>query len=96
MILISGPVIARLDLRTRKSAHEHIRWGHYGPVHEIRGVLYVELSSVEARMGCKLPIEQLELAAEGRPGSLLTLPEAEPMEAPRGPYSVEEEARQPA
>ncbi len=47
-------------------------------------------------MGCKLPIEQLELAAEGKPGSLLTLPEAEPMEAPRGPYSVEEEARQPA
>jgi hypothetical protein len=74
MIWISGPVIAGLELRTRKSAHEHIRRGSYGEAREVSGVLYVALPGVEARKGRKVAPEQLALAADGKPGRILTLP----------------------
>jgi hypothetical protein len=73
MILVSGPAIAKLVLRTRKSAHEHIRRGSYGAVREIDGVLYAELGGVEARLGRKFSPEQLERARDGKPGRVLTL-----------------------
>ena len=52
MVLISGPVIAKLALRTRKWAHEHMRRGTFGPLTvDSSGVLFAELSSVERRLG---------------------------------------------
>jgi hypothetical protein len=78
MILVSGPAIAKLVMRTRKSAHEHIRRGSYGTVREIDGVLYAELGSIEARLGRTFSPEQLELARDGKPGRVLTVLEMEP------------------
>jgi hypothetical protein len=49
MVLISGPVIAKLALRTRKWAHEHMRRGTFGPLTvDSYGVLYADLIAVSA------------------------------------------------
>ena len=79
MILISGPAIAKLSLRTRKSAHEHMRRGSFGPILEHGGILYARLPDVERRLGTTFSEGQLALAADGKLGRILTI--AEPQEA---------------
>jgi hypothetical protein len=73
MTLISGPVIAKLALCTRKWAHEHLRRGTFGPVIEHSGVLYAEVSNVERALGETLPQAQLVQAAGGKPDRILTI-----------------------
>ncbi|MDI1343335.1 MAG: hypothetical protein PSV22_04425 [Pseudolabrys sp.] len=65
MVLISGPAIARLNLRTRKWAFQAIRRGDFGPVSTHRGVLFVTLDAVQSRIGMTFSDAQIESAAEG-------------------------------
>jgi hypothetical protein len=59
MILVSGPVIARLNSRTRKWAHEHLRHGSFGlTVTAPNGMLYAELPAVEAHLGTTFDMAQ--------------------------------------
>jgi hypothetical protein len=72
MTLISGPVIARLFLRTRKWAHAEMRRGSFGPVTEgPGGVLYARVADVEAYAGMNFVAAQIALAAGGVPGRLI-------------------------
>jgi hypothetical protein len=50
--LVSGPLIAKLCLRTRKWSHERLRAGSFGPVIERNGILFAELRGVAAMIGC--------------------------------------------
>jgi hypothetical protein len=79
MILISGPVIAKLCLRTRKWAHARLRLGSFGVVVEHAGVLFAPLSGVEAYAGTTFTEDQLALAAGGKPDRILTI--TDPQEA---------------
>jgi hypothetical protein len=65
MILVSGPVIAKLCLRTRKWAHEHLRRGSFGRVLEHNGVLFAELREIEQHVGTTF--DQAQIVAAGRP-----------------------------
>ena len=78
MILISGPVIAKLCLRTRKWAHGRLRLGSFGDIVEHHGVLFAALPGVEAYTGTTFTEEQMALAAGGKPDRILTI--AEPQE----------------
>jgi hypothetical protein len=73
MILISGPVIAKLCLHTRKWAHEHLRRGSFGPVTEHNGVLYAPLPNVERHAGETFSETRLALAVDGKPDRVLTI-----------------------
>ncbi len=78
MVLISGPVIAKLALRTRKWAHEHMRRGTFGPLTvDSCGVLFAELSSVESRLGGPITRAQLDRAAGGISARIITIPDIE-------------------
>jgi hypothetical protein len=70
MILISGPTIAALRLRTRMAKNLAMRRGEYGPSFMIDGVRYVRLDEVERRTALKFSNQQLSAAA-GLPGRLL-------------------------
>jgi hypothetical protein len=59
IVFVSGPVIARLALRTRKWAHEHLRRGSFGPVFEQNGVLFAGLDRVEKRCGRQFSYAQI-------------------------------------
>jgi hypothetical protein len=63
--LISGPLIAKLCLRTRKWSHELMRAGRFGPVVERNGVLFAELAGVEQHLG--LSFDERQITAIGRP-----------------------------
>jgi hypothetical protein len=63
--LVSGPLIAKLCLRTRKWSHELMRAGSFGPVIERNGVLFAELAAVEQHLG--LSFDQAQIVAAGRP-----------------------------
>jgi hypothetical protein len=79
MVLISGPVIAKLALRARKWAHEHMRRGSFGPLTvDSSGVLYADLAAVERRLGGP-PITraQLEGAVGGISARIITIPDIE-------------------
>jgi hypothetical protein len=65
MTLVSGPLIARLCLRTRKWSHERMRAGSFGPVIERNGALFAELAAVEAHVG--VSFDQAQIVAAGRP-----------------------------
>ncbi len=80
MILISGPVIAKLAFRTRKWAHAHLRRGSFGPVTVINGVLYAEQRGVEREVGETFSAARLALAAQGKPDRILAI-SVEPQEA---------------
>jgi hypothetical protein len=76
MVLISGPVIAKLALRTRKWSHESLRRGDFGPVTSgSGGVLYADLAAVERRLGG--PITRAQLAAGGIAARIITIPDEE-------------------
>jgi hypothetical protein len=78
MILISGPVIANLALRTRKWSHEHMRRGSFGSLTvDSSGVLFAELSGVERRLGGPITQAQLDRAAGGIAGRIITVPDIE-------------------
>jgi hypothetical protein len=77
MILISGPTIAALRLRTRMAENLAMRRGEYGPSYVIDGVRYVRLDGVERRTSLKFSDEQLSAAAGGLPGRLLEIDEVE-------------------
>lgn len=77
MILISGPAIARLCLRTRKWAHEHLRRQSFGPVIEHNGIIFAQLPEVESHIGQRFTAEQLKAAAAGYPDRILKI---EPVE----------------
>ena len=78
MVLISGPVIAKLALRTRKWAHEHMRRGTFGPLTvDSFGVLYADLATVERRLGGPITPAQLERAAGGISARIITIPDIE-------------------
>jgi hypothetical protein len=78
MVLISGPVIAKLALRTRKWAHEHMRRGSFGPLTvDGCGVLFADLGAVERRLGGPITQTQLERAAGGNPARVITIPDQE-------------------
>jgi hypothetical protein len=79
MVLISGPVIAKLCLHTRKWAHARLRLGSFGAIVEHDGVLFAPLSGVEAYAGTTFSEDQLAVAAGGKPDRILTV--AEPQEA---------------
>jgi hypothetical protein len=71
--LVSGSLIARLCLHTRKWAHEHLRRGSFGPVIERNGVLFAELAGVEQHLG--LSFDQAQIVAAGRPDQYVILNE---------------------
>jgi hypothetical protein len=75
MILVSGPLIARLCLSTRKWAHEAITGGRFGSAIEQRGVLYVELDRVAHSLGRIFTDEQIAAATEGRPDRIINIPD---------------------
>jgi hypothetical protein len=78
MVLISGPVIAKLALRTRKWAHEHMRRGSFGPLTvDSFGVLFADLATVERRLGGPITQAQLERAAGGNPARIVNGPDIE-------------------
>jgi hypothetical protein len=78
MVLISGPVIAKLALRTRKWSHEHMRRGSFGPLTvDSCGVLYADLAVVEHRLGGPITRAQLERAAGGISARIITIPDFE-------------------
>ena len=78
MVLISGPVIAKLALRTRKWAHEHMRRGTFGPLTvDSSGVLFADLAAVERRLGGPITRAQLERAAGGIAARIITIPDIE-------------------
>jgi hypothetical protein len=77
MILVSGPLIARLCLQTRKWAHELITHGRFGSAIEQRGVLYVELDRVEHTLGRVFTDAQIVDAAEGIPDRIINIMEDE-------------------
>jgi hypothetical protein len=73
MILISGPTIAALRMRTRMAENLAMRRGEYGPSFVIDGVRYVRLDEVERRTALKFSNQQLGAAAGGLPGRLLEI-----------------------
>jgi hypothetical protein len=77
MILISGPTIAALRLRTRMAENMALRRGEYGPTFMIGHVRYARLSEVERRTALKFSDEQLRAAAAGVPGRLLEIDEVD-------------------
>ena len=78
MVLISGPVIAKLALRTHKWAHEHMRRGTFGPlIVDSCGVLFADLAEVERRLGGPITLTQLERAAGGIPARIIIVPDIE-------------------
>jgi hypothetical protein len=79
MILISGPLIAKLCLHSRKWAHARLRLGSFGEIVEHQGVLFAPVVGVEAYAGTKFTQEQLAAAAGGKADRILTI--AEPQEA---------------
>src|SRR5262245_25712351 len=64
MILANGPAVARLCGHTRKWAHAGIQSGWFGPVTEHKGILYVALDRVEARMSLSFSESQINVATE--------------------------------
>ncbi|MGB7834210.1 MAG: hypothetical protein WBL84_18575 [Xanthobacteraceae bacterium] len=77
MVLISGPVIAKLALRTRKWAHEHMRRGSFGAVTvDSCGVLFADFAEVNRCLG-PITQAQLERAAGGIAGRIITIPDIE-------------------
>ena len=78
MVLISGPVIAKLALRTRKWAHEHMRRGSFGSLTvDSCGVLFADLGAVERRLGGPITQAQLDRAAGGISARIITIPDIE-------------------
>jgi hypothetical protein len=78
MVLISGPVIAKLALRTRKWSHEHLRRGSFGPLTvDSGGVLYAEIGAVEKRLGGPITRAQLDRAAGDIAARIITIPDIE-------------------
>ena len=78
MILVSGPVIAKLALRTRKWSHQHLRRGTFGSLTvDSSGVLYADLAAVERRLGGPITPAQLERAAGGLAARIITIPDEE-------------------
>ena len=78
MTLISGPVIAKLALRTRKWAHEHMRRGSFGPLTvDACGVLFADLAAVERRLGGPITPARLDRAAGGNPARIIIVPDIE-------------------
>jgi hypothetical protein len=78
MVLISGPVIAKLALRTRKWAHEHMRRGSFGLVTvDSCGVLFADLAAVERRLGGPITRAQLDRAAGGISARIIIVPDIE-------------------
>ena len=78
MVLISGPVIAKLALRTRKWAHEHMRRGSFGPLTvDSCDVLFADLAAVERRLGGPITRAQLDRAAGGISARIITIPDIE-------------------
>ena len=75
MILVSGPLVAQLCLRTRKWAHEAITAGRFGSPTQRKGVLFVDLARIEHSLGRTFTDEQLAAAAEGRPDRIITRPD---------------------
>jgi hypothetical protein len=81
MLLLSGPVIARLALHTRKWAHAHLRRGSFGPLIERDGMLYAGLAGVEQHIGKSFTPDQLMRAAAGKLDRVLNIPESAHEEA---------------
>ena len=83
MILVSGPTIARLNLHTRKWAHEHMQRGSFGPVTRVpvagyaEGVLYAELAAVERFCGRQFDQTEIDQAVDGKPDRILTITDRE-------------------
>ena len=79
MTLISGPVIAKLALRTRKWAHEHMRRGTFGPLTvDSCGVLFADCAAVERRLGGPITQAQLDRAAWADiPARIIIVPDIE-------------------
>ena len=76
MVLISGPVIAKLALRTRKWSHEHMRRGTFGPLTvDSCGVLFADLTAVENRLGGPITRAQLDRAAGGISARIINIPD---------------------
>ena len=79
MILISSPAIARLNLHSRKWAHEHMQRGSFGPVTRmavagyVAGMLYAELAGVERFCGRQFNQAEIDRAVDGRPDRILTV-----------------------
>jgi hypothetical protein len=78
MVLISGPVIAKLALHTRKWAHENMRRGSFGMLTvDSGGVLFADLAAVERCLGGPITPAQLERAAGGISARIITVPDEE-------------------
>lgn len=74
---LSGPLIARLFGRNRIWAWKKLRRRAFGPITVIDGIVYAEQAGVEAYSGRQFSAEQIEAAAEGQPGRIVTLPDPE-------------------
>jgi hypothetical protein len=78
MVLVSGPVIAKLALRTRKWSHEHMRRGSFGSLTiDSSGVLYADLAEVSRCLGGPITQAQLDRAAGGIAARVITIPDIE-------------------
>jgi len=75
MILVSGPLIARLCLRTRNWAHEVIKHGRFGSAIEQWGVRYVDFERVERVLRRVFSDSEVADATEGRPDRIITIKE---------------------
>jgi hypothetical protein len=73
MIVVSAPVIANLRRCGRQWAHKCIARGRYGQIVRLKGVLYVDLTAVEALHGAEYRPNEIERAAEGVAHRVLTV-----------------------
>lgn len=76
-MLVSNAIIRKLLMCTRKSVHEHMRRGSFGPVIEHDGMLFAQLAGVERHVGQRFTPSQIEAAIDGKPGRFLTIAQSE-------------------
>ena len=80
---ISGPTIAALTQTPRMTINYRLRAGRYGPTFFHGRIRYADLAEVEKAVGLQFTETQIELAAQGRPGRVLRIPDQQ--ESDHGP-----------
>ncbi len=74
---LNGPLIARLFGHKRLWAWRKLRRRAFGPIMVSDGVVFASLAGVEQYADRQFSIEQIEAAAEGQLGRIVTLPDPE-------------------
>ena len=72
---LCGAAICRLTLTPKMTVSDRLSAGYYGPTFRRGRRLYTALEAVEGRHGLSFSEAQLEAAAEGRHGRILSIPE---------------------